>query len=79
MRTLPPRCAACGAFLRPDVVWFEETLPEDALAAAEDAASRCDMLLVVGTSAEVYPAAALPALARRRGAQVSRSTPRPRR
>ena len=67
---VPPRCAACGAFLRPDVVWFEETLPEDALAAAEDAANRCDMLLVVGTSAEVYPAAALPALARRRGARV---------
>jgi NAD-dependent deacetylase len=66
----PPRCDACGAFLRPDVVWFEEMLPEAALAAAEDAANRCDMLLVVGTSAEVYPAAALPALARRRGALV---------
>jgi len=66
----PPRCAACGAFLRPDVVWFEETLPEGALAAAEDAANRCDILLVVGTSAEVYPAAALPALARRHGARV---------
>jgi NAD-dependent deacetylase len=66
----PPRCAACGAFLRPDVVWFEEMLPEDALADAEDAASRCDVLLVVGTSGAVYPAAALPMLARRNGAQV---------
>ena len=66
----PPRCATCGAFLRPDVVWFEEMLPQDALAAAEDAASRCDILLVVGTSAGVYPAAALPTLARRHGAQV---------
>ena len=66
----PPRCAACGAFLRPDVVWFEEMLPEDALADAEDAASRCDVLLVIGTSAGVYPAAALPMLARRNGAQV---------
>jgi len=66
----PPRCASCGAFLRPDVVWFEEMLPADALGAAEDAASRCDVLLVVGTSAEVYPAAALPILARRRGALV---------
>jgi NAD-dependent deacetylase len=67
---LPPRCAACGAFLRPDVVWFEEMLPEDALAQAEDAARRCDVLLVVGTSAEVYPAAALPAYAKRAGALV---------
>ena len=66
----PPHCATCGAFLRPDVVWFEEMLPEDALADAADAASRCDVLLVVGTSAGVYPAAALPMLARRHGAQV---------
>ena len=71
----PPRCAACGAFLRPDVVWFEEMLPDDALEAAEDAATRCDVLLVVGTSAEVYPAAALPAIARRRGAQVVEINP----
>ena len=66
----PPRCASCGAFLRPDVVWFEEMLPADALRAAEDAANRCDVLLVVGTSAEVYPAAALPMLAQRRSALV---------
>ena len=44
-----PRCAQCGAFLRPDVVWFEETLPDDALARAERAARDCDVLLVVGT------------------------------
>jgi NAD-dependent deacetylase len=66
----PPRCAACGAYLRPDVVWFEEMLPVDALTAAEEAANRCDVLLVAGTSAGVYPAAALPMLARRRGALV---------
>ncbi|MET0346846.1 MAG: NAD-dependent deacylase [Casimicrobiaceae bacterium] len=67
---LPPRCARCDAFLRPDVVWFEELLPDDALAAAEDAARECDVLLVVGTSAEVYPAAALPETARGAGACV---------
>lgn len=67
---VPPRCAACGAYLRPDVVWFEEALPEDALADAEDAAARCDILLVIGTSAAVYPAAALPSLARRHGAPI---------
>jgi NAD-dependent deacetylase len=65
-----PRCAHCGAWLRPDVVWFDEMLPEAALAAAEDAMRRCAVLLVIGTSAEVYPAAALPELARRSGALV---------
>jgi len=66
----PPRCAACGAYLRPDVVWFEELLPAGALAAAEDAARSCDLMLVAGTSAEVYPAAGLPAAARAAGALV---------
>ncbi len=72
-----PRCRRCGAYLRPDVVWFEELLPEDALAAAEDAARRCDVLLVVGTSAEVYPAAALPEAASAAGARVVEVNPSP--
>jgi len=70
-----PRCAHCGAPLRPDVVWFEEMLPQHAVAAAEDAVRRCDVLLVVGTSAEVYPAAALPAHAQRSGAIVVEINP----
>jgi NAD-dependent deacetylase len=70
-----PRCVNCGAWLRPDVVWFEEMLPEPALAAAEDAMRRCGVLLVIGTSAEVYPAAALPELARRSGAIVAEINP----
>lgn len=72
-----PRCAQCGAFLRPDVVWFEETLPPDALQAAEDAARRCQILLVVGTSAEVYPAAALPDYAKSAGATIVEINPNP--
>jgi NAD-dependent deacetylase len=71
----PPRCAACGAFLRPDVVWFDEVLPADALAHAEAAARQCDVLLVIGTSAEVYPAAALPHHAQRAGAIVVEINP----
>ena len=70
-----PRCAHCGAPLRPDVVWFEEMLPQHAVAAAEDAVRRCDVLLVVGTSAEVYPAAALPVHAQRSGAIVVEINP----
>ena len=72
-----PRCPACGAYLRPDVVWFEETLPEPALRAAEDAARHCQIMLVIGTSAEVYPAAALPALAQRSGARLVEINPNP--
>ncbi len=70
-----PRCAACGALLRPDVVWFEETLPADGLNAAEGMARRCDLMLVVGTSAEVYPAAALPSIAKASGALVIEINP----
>lgn len=55
----PPRCAACGNMRRPAVVWFGEMLPADALAAAEAAAQDCDLMLVVGTSGMVYPAAGL--------------------
>ena len=73
----PPRCPACGAFLRPDVVWFDEMLPPGALEQAEIAADRCDLLLVVGTAAEVYPAAGLPGTAMRQGATVVEINPQP--
>lgn len=66
----PPRCPSCGSWLRPDVVWFGEMLDPDTLARAEEAASACELMLVVGTSGLVYPAAGLPALARRGGARV---------
>ena len=66
----PPRCPRCGAPLRPDVVWFGETLPPQALAAAEAAARECDLLFSIGTSAAVFPAAQLPVTALRSGAMV---------
>ncbi|GMU71565.1 MAG: hypothetical protein AMXMBFR42_10290 [Burkholderiales bacterium] len=71
-----PRCTDCGAFLRPDVVWFEEALPAEALARAEDEARRADLMIVAGTSAEVYPAAALPRSAKAAGAVVVEVNPR---
>lgn len=70
-----PRCASCGALLRPDVVWFDEMLPPGPLAAAEAMARRCDLMLVIGTSAEVYPAAALPSIAKAAGALVIEINP----
>lgn len=53
---IPPRCE-CGALLRPDVVWFGETLPDDAIARTVNAIRTADLLLVIGTSGVVYPAA----------------------
>jgi NAD-dependent deacetylase len=66
----PPRCPHCGAPLRPDVVWFGESLPADELRAAEKAAGDCDLFVSIGTSAVVYPAAALPETALASGAKV---------
>ena len=73
----PPRCAECGNLVRPGVVWFGETLPIDALDAAERAAQRCDVMLVVGTSGAVWPAAGLAEVARRAGAFVVIVNPQP--
>lgn len=53
------RCRSCGGNLRPDVVWFGEMLPVDALESAISAAERCDVFLSIGTSNIVYPAADL--------------------
>jgi NAD-dependent deacetylase len=73
----PPRCPRCGHWLRPGVVWFGEMLDPADLEAAEQAASACDLMLVVGTSGLVYPAAGLPAVARRAGARVVIVNPGP--
>ena len=54
-----PRSGPDGGWLRPDVVWFGETLPSEAWRAAEEALTWCDLFLAVGTSAAVYPAAGL--------------------
>ena len=70
----PPRCQ-CGAYLRPDVVWFGEMLPADALARAEEAAEHCEVFFSIGTSAEVYPAAELPLRALSAGATVVEINP----
>jgi NAD-dependent deacetylase len=66
----PPRCPGCGTMARPGVVWFGELLPEGVLAAAQQAAASCDLMLVVGTSGAVWPAAGLAGRARTRGAFV---------
>lgn len=59
----PPRCARCNARLRPGVVWFRENLPEDAWQTAIRLVRGCDLLISVGTSGVVMPAAGIPEIA----------------
>lgn len=66
----PPYCKQCGNLVRPAVMWFGEMLPPDALLRAEHAAQHCELMLVVGTSGTVHPAAGLASMARNAGAQV---------
>jgi NAD-dependent deacetylase len=63
-------CSACGGRGRPGVVWFGETLPEDAWATSVEAVRSADLLLVIGTSGVVYPASQLSPIARAAGARV---------
>jgi NAD-dependent deacetylase len=72
---LPPHCPACEGLLRPDVVWFGESLPTQVLEDAWTAATRCSTMLAIGTSAVVQPAASLPMIARRNGAQLIEVNP----
>lgn len=72
-----PLCDRCGGVLRPDVTLFGEELPPAAVARAWSLAADCELLLVVGTSAEVEPAAAIPRVARDHGAQVWEVNPEP--
>jgi NAD-dependent deacetylase len=74
---LPPRCALCGALERPGVVWFGEVLPQDVLAQAWEAAERAQVLVVVGTSAVVYPAAGLIEVTASHGGTVVEVNPEP--
>ncbi|MGC9323838.1 MAG: SIR2 family NAD-dependent protein deacylase [Desulfomonilia bacterium] len=62
-KSLPPRCS-CGGVLKPDAVFFGEAIPQDALTASFRHAEDCDLMLVIGTSAQVEPAASLPLIAK---------------
>jgi len=67
---LPPLCSACDGALKPDVVFFGESLPRDVLDEALAESRGCDLLLVVGSSLVVHPAASLPVMAREGGARL---------
>lgn len=72
---IPPKCPECGSMLRPDVVWFNEGLPPDALQSAHQASQSADVFLSIGTSALVQPAASLPLLAKQPGAVLVEINP----
>lgn len=74
-RLTPPECAECGGPVRPGVVWFGESLPERDFAEAEESMLSCDLVVIVGTSGVVFPAAGLPELAARRGVPVVEISP----
>jgi NAD-dependent deacetylase len=74
-RLPPPKCRHCGSDVRPGVVWFGEALPEVELKQAFKAAGSCDVLLSIGTSSLVYPAADIPFAAKRANATVVQINP----
>ncbi|OQW85923.1 MAG: NAD-dependent deacylase [Rhodoferax ferrireducens] len=74
-RLRPPNCDHCGGSIRPGVVWFGESLPTQELNSAFTAAKQCDVMLVVGTSGLVQPAAGLPARAKNAGASLIQINP----
>ena len=74
--TIPPRCP-CGGVIKPSTVLFGEPMPEEAMAQALLESRRCDLMLVIGTSATVQPAASLPAIAREHGALLIEINPEP--
>jgi len=73
----PPVCPRCGGLIRPDIVWFGEQLPQGPWQKAVEATEAADVVVVVGTSAIVYPAAGLPELALARGTAVIEVNPEP--
>jgi len=74
---VPPRCPRCSGLLRPDVVWFGESLPQQALHAAFSASQQCDLFLSIGTSGVVQPAASLSLVALKQGITTVEINPNP--
>jgi len=69
LKEIPPRCS-CGALVRPDVVWFGESLDPRLIHKAHAALTSCDLLFVIGTSGVVQPVASFPSIAKQSGAKI---------
>ena len=66
----PPRCSSCGAILKPDIIFFDEIIPEPVLIRTEEILASADLLLVAGTSCQVQPAARIPFILHNRGTAI---------
>jgi NAD-dependent deacetylase len=77
LNEIPPHCETCGALLRPHVVWFGESLDGSILQKSFMLSASCDVMLVIGTSAYVHPAASLPLSAAEAGAKIIEINPDP--
>lgn len=75
LKEIPPRCSRCGSLLRPHIVWFGESLDSEVLGRAFSLSAACEVMLVVGTSALVHPAASLPYRAAANGAKIIEINP----
>ncbi len=76
MTTIPPQCA-CGGILRPDAVFFGEMIPAEELMRSQKASANCDIMIVIGTSAMVEPAASMPFVAKNNNAVIIEINPEP--
>ncbi len=76
LEVLPPTCA-CGSVLKPDFIFFGEMIPHAALTESDRLARSCNLMIVVGTTGEIYPAAQLPLIARQNGATLIEINPDP--
>ncbi len=74
---LPPTCRECGGILKPDFVFFGESIPQMPLAAAYEAATISDVFLIIGTTGEVMPANQIPLMAKEYGATIIEINPEP--
>lgn len=70
LEVLPPLCAKCGSLLKPDFVFFGEGIPEHAYAGSVEASEKAKVMVVIGTTGEVYPAAAMVSIAKSHGAKI---------
>ena len=70
-------CQHCDGYIRPDIVWFGESLPVQEWQTAEEAATNCEVFISIGTSSLVYPAAGLAQLAKHNGAKIIEINPYP--
>ena len=75
LNVIPPLCPDCGKLLKPDIVFFSEAIPQNVLHQVDEEIRKTELLLVIGTSAEVYPASFIPSNARQFGAKIVEINP----